>query len=313
MEMARMPSPLNLADDAVTTPKILNGAVSRVKLEQSVDLKTLIVNLKTVSTNTTIDGNGTAANPLALANGSVNRLKLNDALTAEIDGIPDNFTDLDDAPNAIGTNGQILQVNAAEDALEFVDKGLTTVETSTPVEGDGTASDPVTISNGSIRGIHVASNADISGGSLLDESVVSEKLEDDSITEGKLHSSVTNQLDGIPDNITDLDDVPDSLGDAGQTLKVNPAGTALIFADDSEGTDGITSVASDASLDGDGTTGDPLSLADDAVTESKILNRAVSRAKLDNLLTEDLDSKLETVLTDSTIDGNGSNIPLGCS
>ena len=305
-------SPLSLADDAVTTPKILNGAVSRVKLD---DLLTedLDSKLETVATNTTIDGDGTDANPLALANGSVNRLKLNDALTAEIDGIPDNFTDLDDAPNAIGTNGQILQVNAAEDALEFVDKGLTTVETSTPVMGDGTASDPVTISNGSIRGIHVASNADISGGSLLDESVVSEKLEDDSITEDKLHSSVTNQLDGIPDNITDLDDVPDALGDADQILKVNSAGTALIFADDSEGTDGITSVASDASLDGDGTASDPLSLADDAVTSSKILNGAVSRAKLDNPLTEDLDSKLETVLTDSTIDGNGSNIPLGVS
>ena len=305
-------SPLSLADDAVTGPKILNGAVSRVKLDNLLT-EDLDSKLETVATNTTIDGDGTAANPLALANGSVNRLKLNDALTAEIDGIPDNFTDLDDAPSAIGTNGQILQVNAAEDALEFVDKGLTTVETSTPVEGDGTASDPVTISNGSIRGIHVAANADISGGSLLDESVVSEKLEDNSITEGKLHSSVTNQLDGIPDNITDLGDVPDSLGDADQILKVNSEGTALVFADDSEGTDGITSVASDTSLDGDGTASDPLSLANDAVTESKILNRAVSRAKLDNLLTEDLDSKLETVLTDSTIDGNGSNIPLGVS
>ena len=302
-------SPLSLADDAVTAPKILNGAVSRVKLDNLLT-EDLDSKLETVSTNTTIDGDGTAANPLALANGSVNRLKLNDALTAEIDGIPDNFIDLDDTPPVLGSIGQILQVNVAEDALEFVDKGLTTVETSTPVMGDGTASDPVTISNGSIRGIHVAANADISGGSLLDGSVVSEKLEDDSITEDKLHSSVTNQLDGIPDNITDLDDVPDSLGDAGQTLKVNPAGTALIFADDSEGTDGITSVASDASLDGDGTASDPLSLADNAVTESKILNRSVSRAKLDDLLTEDLDSKLENVLTGSTLAGNGSNIPL---
>ena len=302
--------PLSLADDAVTAPKILNGAVSRVKLDNLLT-EDLDSKLETVATNTTIDGDGTAANPLALANGSVNRLKLNDALTAVIDGIPDNFTDLDDTPTALGTNGQILQVNTAEDALEFVDKGLTTVETSAPVSGDGTASDPVTIDNGTIRGVHIAANADISGGSLLDGSVVSEKLEDDSITEDKLHSSVTNQLDGIPDNITDLDDVPNSLGDAGQTLKVNLAGTALIFADDSEGTDGITSVASDASLDGDGTTSDPLSLADNAVTESKILNRAVSRAKLDDLLTADLDSKLENVLTDSTLDGNGSNIPLG--
>ena len=178
--------------------------------------------------------------------------------------------------SALGNSGQILKMNTAGTALEFTNdetgmEGFTSVSTDSTLDGDGTASNPL---------------------GLADDSVSTIKVIDQAITEAKLHPDVVAQL-GDNENL-------------------------------------LSSVATNASIDGDGTTGDPLSLADDAVgtdnlqdnaverdkivdgavSGPKVSTGAISRVKLDQALLDDLDSKLENVLTDSTIDGNGSNIPL---
>ena len=61
---------------------------------------------------------------------------------------------------------------------------------------------------------------------------------------------------------TDLTDTPDALGDAGQVPVINPAGDGFIFADQTGGSGGgLSSVSSNDSLSGDGTSGSPLSVA----------------------------------------------------
>ena len=93
-------------------------------------------------------------------------------------------------------------------------------------------------------------------------------------------------------------------------VKVNAAGDALEFANDESGTDGLTSVSTSDPLRGDGTTGDPVtvinggirgthisstaniagdSLADNAITEEKIRDNEVARAKLAGSVRTELD------------------------
>ncbi len=63
------------------------------------------------------------------------------------------FTGLSDTPSALGTAGQILQVNSAADALEFTaapsggGSGISAVETDATISGDGTTGSPLAVAN----------------------------------------------------------------------------------------------------------------------------------------------------------------------
>ena len=206
-------------------------------------------------------------------------------------------------------------------------EGFTSAATDSTLDGDGTASTPL---------------------GLADDAVSTPKILDEAVTSSKLATSINTQLNSIANK---LDNVASDATIAGDGTASDPLG----LADDSVSTikvidqaiteaklhpdvvaqlgdneNLLSSVATDGSIDGDGTTGDPLSLADDSVSPDKLQDNAVeqdkivdgavsgpkvstgaiSRVKLDQVLLDDLDSKLETVATDSTIDGNGSNIPL---
>ena len=217
-----------------------------------------------IVTDSTLDGDGTSSDPLSLADDAVTRAKLDSAIRIELDDIPSDLTDLGQIPSALGTTGQVLKVNSAENALEFADDesgtgGLSSVSTSDPLRGDGTTGDPVTVINGGIRGTHISSTANIAGDSLADNAITTEKIRDNEVTRVKLAASIRTELDNIPDdvpdNFTDLDDTPSALGAAGQVVKVNPDGSGLIFANDETGTEGLSSVSTSDPLTGDGTTG----------------------------------------------------------
>ena len=132
----------------------------------------------------------------------------------------------------------------------------------------------------------------------------------------KLDGSVRTELDDIPDSLTDLSDTPSALGTSDQILKMNTAGDALEFADDEAGMEEFTSVSTDLTLDGDGTTISPLSLADDAVSTGKVQDAAITQDKLSpdvvTLLTQSEEGGLMAVASDSSLSGVGtSDSPLG--
>ena len=93
-----------------------------------------------IVTDSTLDGDGTSSDPLSLADSAVSRVKLDSALIIELDDIPSDLTDLGQIPNTLGTVGQVLKVNSAENSLEFADdetgtEGLSSVSTSDPLRG----------------------------------------------------------------------------------------------------------------------------------------------------------------------------------
>ena len=133
-------------------------------------------------------------------------------------------------------------------------------------------------------------------------------IADNSVDRSKLSASIRTELDDIPDdvpdNFTDLDDTPASLGSAGQVIKVNPDGDGLIFANDETGMEGFTSAATDSTLDGDGTGSNPLGLADDAVSTVKVIDQASQKRNYIQMLylsLGDNENLLSSVASDASL------------
>ena len=266
-------TPLGLADDAVSTIKVIDQAITEAKLHPDVvaqlgDNENL---LSSVASDASLDGDGTDASPLSLADDAVSPDKLQDN-AVERDKVVDGAIS---GPKV--STGAISRVKLDQVLLDDLDSKLETVTTDSTIDGNG---DDVPL------GIAIAS-----------------------VDRLRLAEAVTDELDAIPDNFTDLDDTPASLGSAGQVIKVNPDGNGLIFANDETGMEGFTSAATDSTLDGDGTASTPLGLADDAVSTPKILDEAVTSGKLATSINTQLNSianKLAIVASDSTIAGDGT-------
>ncbi len=192
-------------------------------------------------TNATLEGDGTTANLLGVADNAITTNKLNNAaVTGE-------------KINQMGAaNGQILKWNgttwaAANDETGSGsgtgdDWGTQTVEANATLNGEGTAANPLGIADNAIATIK-----------LQDAAVKTDKIDDEAITGGKINQmSATN----------------------GQVLKWN--GTTWEPANDETATGGsgdnwgTQTVEVDATLNGDGTTANPLGVADGAITSEKI-------------------------------------------
>ena len=85
------------------------------------------------------------------------------------------------------------------------------------------------------------------------------------------------------DDEAKLDAIPNQeSGNANKYLGFDGSGNySTLDAPSGGGGGGLTSVSTDGTIDGDGTSGDPLSLADDAVTSAKLASGAVDRPALD--------------------------------
>ena len=278
MEMVQQVNPLGLADDAVSTIKVIDQAITEAKLHPDVvaqlgDNENLLSSVATDATS--IDGDGTDASPLSLADDAVSPDKLQDN-AVEQDKIVDGAVS---GPKV--STGAISRVKLNQALLDDLDSKLEDVSTDSTITGDGDDNP-----------LGIAAN---------------------SVDRGRLSASVRTELDNIPsdvpDSITDLSDTPSALGDSGQILKMNTAGTALEFADDETGVGGIASVSTDATIDGDGTPSDVLGLADDAVSTVKVIDQAITEAKLHPDVVAQLgdnENLLSSVATDATIDGDGT-------
>lgn len=312
---------IKIADNAVTTSKVTNGAINTSKLDDgavtapkiaamgALDGQVLKWNGTTwepatdetggggtgddwgsqvAETDASINGDGTVANPLSLADAAVTSEKI----------------------NTMGaTNGQVLKFNGTNWVPGTDDGG----SGNTYSAGDGIA----------ISGTNVISanlGTDIETNELEDAAVTTPKIADNAITSPKIDdmgatSGQFLKFDGthwIPDNITGgtgdnwgsqvtettdriigdgtsgnpLDLAPQGANN-GQVLKWN--GISWEPANDETGTGGGTGddwgsqvVESNTTLEGEGTTANPLGLADASVSEAKVMDNAITTSKVND-------------------------------
>ena len=129
--------------------------------------------------------------------------------------IPDNVTDLSDTPSALGTSGQVLQVNSGATALEFVtpsagssNVGAFTDLSDTP-SALGTAGQIVQVNSGATALEFAAAPSS----TVADGSITATKLADDAVTAAK-----------IADNSVDVARINPTGGTSGQVLTLDSSG-----------------------------------------------------------------------------------------
>ena len=107
---------------------------------------------------------------------------------------PGTFIGLTDTPSALGTSGQILQVNTDGDALEFVTAGSAAIADGA-VTTAKLADDAVTtvkLADDAVTGDKVADDT-IHGGSLVDGTIATIKIGDGQVTSAKLADNAAGE------------------------------------------------------------------------------------------------------------------------
>ena len=191
--------------------------------------------------------------------------------------------------------------------------GGSTVTTSAPVSGDGSAGNPVTIADGAIDADALATDsvntAEIVGSAvrnseLANNAVSSAKIADGAVTLGKIGDGAvaTNQI--VDDSVTNAKMADDSVGtaniiDLAVTVNKLSSGTAADgFVATANGSGGVAfeastggggggTVSTSTPVSGDGSSGDPVTIVDGAIDNDAIANAAVNTAQLaDGAVTE---------------------------
>ena len=171
--------------------------------------------------------------------------------------------------------------------------GDSTVTTSAPVSGDGSASDPVSIADGAIDAdalaIDSVNTSEIAGSAvrndeLANNAVSSAKIADGAVTLGKLGNGAVATDHIVDDAVTNAKMADGSVGTAhivNSAVTVNKlsSGTATDgFVATADGAGGVAyeaatgggTVETQAPVSGDGSDGDPVTIADGAITEPKL-------------------------------------------
>ncbi|NAS14119.1 beta strand repeat-containing protein [Poritiphilus flavus] len=163
-------NPLDVADDGITTIKILDNNVTPAKIAEGTNGQVLTTDAAgdviwadpvsgAVTTGTTIDGDGSAGAPLELADDAVTTVKILD----------NNVTP---AKIAEGTDGQVLTTDAAGDVI-WADPVSGAVTTATTIDGDGSVGAPL---------------------DLADDAVTTVKILDDNVTPAKIAEGTDGQV-----------------------------------------------------------------------------------------------------------------------
>ncbi|MDT0294608.1 tail fiber domain-containing protein [Mesonia ostreae] len=243
------------------------------------------------ATDATIDGEGTTAAPLGLADASVTGEKINQMSATNGQILKWNGTTWEPADDETGTSGG-----------SGGDWGAQVVEADSTLDGDGTAANPLGIADGAITSAKINDMSATSGQVLKFDGTNWVPGTDDGGTAGATYTagdgiaiSGSNEITAdlgtdietselqdaavttlkIEDAAVNGDKINQMSAANGQVLKWN--GTTWEPADDETGTGGGTAddwgaqvAETNATLDGDGTAANPLAVADDAITSAKI-------------------------------------------
>ncbi|WP_430906279.1 hypothetical protein [Maribacter sp. 2-571] len=267
----------------------------------------------------TIVGNGQTGSEFQVADGAVTTLKI----------VDDNVT-----PDKIagGTEGQVLTTDAAGDVL-WNDPQVVAVNTTAAIDGDGTLGNELDIADGAVTTLKILDNnvtpdkiAEGTEGQVLTTDTAGDVLWNDPQVVA-VNTTAAIDGDGTLGNELDIADgavttlkildnnvTPDKIveGTDGQVLTTDAAGDVLW--NDPQ----VVAVNTTAAIDGDGTLGNELDIADGAVTTLKIVDDNVTPDKIaegtdGQVLTTDAagdvlwnDPQVVAVNTTAAIDGDGT-------
>ena len=252
--------PFGIADGGVGAPQLAEGVVSEGKLEASnspADGQILSYDatdgltwaddagLLAVSTDSTLDGDGTSSDPLEIAHHGVGRDHLSADSVTTIKILDDSVTQAKLAVDSVGTD-QVIDdsVTQAKLAVDSVGEDQLLDGAVTPFKIPSDAIKAGHIADAQIRTDHLGADS-VTGAKISDGEVDTEHLADESVTEGKM----------------DIFNAPTD-----EYVLTYDGSDGMIWRE----VNSLTHVSTDDTLIGDGTASDELGLADAAVTPVKL-------------------------------------------
>jgi hypothetical protein len=246
--------------------------------------------LTTVDRDDTLTGDGTNDSPLGVANDAITaaRLAANSVGTSELSTTGDPS-----GGQVLGYNGSGLEWTTAASG------GLTSVTSNSTLTGDGTGNSPLGLSSDAVASANVIDGT-LTADDLGTESVGTSELIDGSVSAADLGAGSV----GVREINTGSAPDPD------QVLAYDGTGLAWTNAGSSGG---LSSVMTDETIDGDGTGGSPLGLAEGVVAASNldVTNDPGAGLVLGSGGGDDFAWVAPTVATDgTTLTGNGGGTAL---
>lgn len=269
----------HLADDAVNTAQIADNAITSAQIAAN-SITTAEIQ------NDAVTGDKVADNAIANA-----QIADNAVSTAEV---ADNAITL--GKMAHGAANMYLGYNASGEPAVLGQPGgggLTSVVSDGTLSGDGTVGNALGVADDGIDTAQLADNAvetaqinngAVTASKIADNTITATQIASDTITAAELAANAVNTTE-IADNAVTNAKLADNIvglaelahGTADRFLGFNASGEPAELPAPSAG---ISSVASNATLSGDGTSGTPLSVADGGIGTAQLANDAVTNAKL---------------------------------
>jgi hypothetical protein len=263
-------SPLGIADNGINSSKIEDGSIVTADLANS-------------TVNTDKLGN-LAVSSEKMQNGAVitDKLAANSVTTAKIS---DQAVTGDKIAQSGATGGQVLSWNGSTWAPATASGGgdnwgnQSTV-TNTTLSGNGTTGSPLGIADNGVTSSKIMDGSIVTD-DLANSAVANAKLASLAVTADKLvNQAVTT--DKIADGAVTGAKIAQSGATGGQVLSWNGSTWAPATASGGGDNWGSQSVATDATLSGNGTASLPLKIADNGVNSAKIQDGALVTADLAN-------------------------------
>ncbi|MBD0852517.1 hypothetical protein, partial [Maribacter arenosus] len=189
---------------------------------------------------------------------------------------------------AEGNSGEVLTTDGAGNVVWSAATAGAVGSDGLTITGDGTTGNELQVANGGVNTLQLADGSIIGGigGSIADNTITAADLAPNSVDQSELQADSVGESELIAESVTPAKIQP---GGANQILRTNGTGTLVTWVDLPLG-GGTTELADQATITGDGTSGNEFKVADgginsaqlatDAVTSIKILNENVTPAKI---------------------------------
>ena len=276
-----------LADDAIDSDKVADDAIrdehvaSDLSNTEQQNIRTKIGagsatgGITAVTSDATLSGDGTTSDPLGIADDGVGTTQLADDAVTQAK-IGDNAVQ---EPN-LASNSVISEkiradavtgAKVADDAIDTEHIADSAVDTAQIADD---AIDGDKIDAGAVIGAHIFQDA-ITSSKIADDAVETAKIADDAVTNAKVADDAIQNAQLANNSVRDEQIAGDLSSQEQQNIRTRiGAGTG--------GGSGLSAVSSDATLDGDGTSSDPLGIADGGVDTTQLADSAVETGKINN-------------------------------
>ena len=257
-----------LANNAVTSGKIRDGEIIDADISATAAILGTKINPNFGALNVATTGTLGAGNTTITGN-------LSTTGTATIGA--NTITNVD------GTTGQVLTTDGTGNTT-WQDPSPTAVETTTAIDGNGLTGNPLDLAADAVTTDKILDGEIVDADISTTAAILGTKIDPDFgalnvATTGTLaagNTTITGDLSTTGTATIGANTVTNVDGTTGQVLTTDGSGTAT-WQDPSP-----TAVQTTTAIDGDGLAGNPLDLADDAVTTDKILNGTILEEDIAN-------------------------------